>query len=122
MKLTVHSAQISTATVEIKTLTISGKQVTLSVYRQLKKKDIFDSYYKLIGTPWGIVNYNPDKCDDMRIEEDKHLHVVWQYGDELRRCCVEYYDVVTHRTKETTHNYYSNWSLLRALPQLFISV
>jgi len=34
-QLTVRNAQVSTASVQIKTLTISGKQVTLAVFRQI---------------------------------------------------------------------------------------
>lgn len=81
--LTVHNAEVSTAAVEIKTLTISGKQVTLAVFRQLQEEPLIASADgNLNGVPWGTVNYHPDKCGDDR---RRHLHVVWQLGDELRR-------------------------------------
>jgi hypothetical protein len=80
-QLTVHNAEIKTATVEIKSLTVSGKQVTLAVFRQLIEAELVDYDGNFAGLPWGTVNYHPGKCDDKT-----HRHVVWQQGDELRRC------------------------------------
>jgi hypothetical protein len=79
--LTTQNAQITTAAVEVKTLTISGKQVTLSVFRQLREKPLLADDLTLNGTPWGYVNYHPDKCGD----QDQHIHVVWQTGNDLLR-------------------------------------
>lgn len=79
--LTVQNAEITTATVEVKTLTISGKQVTLAVFRQLKEEDWLTESGEAVGPAWGTVNYHPDKCGD-KLE---HLHVVWQRASELRR-------------------------------------
>ncbi len=79
--LTVHNAEVRTATVEIRTLTVSGKQVTLAVFRQLKSQPLIQGDGTLAGQPWGVVNYHPDKCGD----DNEHLHVVWQSGTELRR-------------------------------------
>lgn len=84
-QLTVYNAQISTATVEIKTLTVTGKQVTLAVFRQLLDEPLIAEDGALNGVPWGTVNYHPDKCGD----GGQHLHVVWQKGDELRRSRVD---------------------------------
>lgn len=81
-QLTVHNAEVRTATVEVRTLTISGKQVTLAVFRQLIEDDLVDGDGNFRGLPWGTVNYHPDKCGD---KEVGHLHVVWQQGSELRR-------------------------------------
>jgi hypothetical protein len=83
-QLTTQNATITTATVEVKTLTISGKQVTLAVFRQLKKAPLIADDGTLNGEPWGIVNYHPDKCSD----EDEHWHIVWQRGSELLRANV----------------------------------
>jgi hypothetical protein len=80
--LTVHNAEIRTATVEIKTLTVSGKQVTLAVFRQLPRRPLIEKDGTLNGVPWGTVNYHPDK-DCPRL--DPHIHVVWQRGTELCR-------------------------------------
>lgn len=79
--LTVHNAEIKTAAVEIRTLTISGKQVTLAVFRQLRSAPLIAEDGTFNGLPWGVVNYHPDKCADA----SEHLHVVWQSGTELRR-------------------------------------
>ena len=83
--LTVHNAQITTAAVEIQTLTIRGKQVTLAVFRQLLERDLIDpDSGSFNGLPWGTVNYHPDRC----AERASHHHVVWQEGDGLRRSLV----------------------------------
>lgn len=83
--LTVHNAQITTAAVEVKTLTISGKQVTLAVFRQLQEAELVAPDATLNGVPWGLVNYHPDKCSS----GPPHVHVVWQQGTELRRARVD---------------------------------
>lgn len=82
--LTVHNAEITTARVEIKTLTVSGKQVTLAVFRQLRNVAILADDGVLAGEPWGTVNYHPDKCADVA----PHWHVVWQHGADLLRSAV----------------------------------
>ena len=38
----VRTAEVKTAAVEIKTLSVSGKQMTLALFRQLKKEAIHD--------------------------------------------------------------------------------
>lgn len=83
-QLTVHTAEITTAAVQIKTLTVTGKQVTLAVFRQLEERPLIATDGSLNGLPWGRVNYHPDKCGDM----NKHWHVVWQDGTDLRRARV----------------------------------
>ncbi|MEU7928466.1 hypothetical protein [Micromonospora sp. NPDC049107] len=83
-KLTVQNAEIRTASVEIKTLTVSGKQVTLAVFRQLRDVPLVNEDGTLRGSPWGSVNYHPDKCADL----SEHLHVVWQQGSDLLRSAV----------------------------------
>jgi hypothetical protein len=81
-QLTVQNAQVSTATVEIKTLTVSGRQVTLALFRQFIEAPLIAKDGKLAGVAWGTVNYHPDNnCRD----DPPHWHVVWQLDDELRR-------------------------------------
>jgi hypothetical protein len=84
-QLTTQNATITTAAVEVKTLTISGKQVTLAVFRQLKEERLVAEDGTLNGEPWGAINYHPDKCSAAA----EHLHVVWQKGTELRRAYVD---------------------------------
>lgn len=86
-QLTTQNATITTAAVEVKTLTISGKQVTLAVFRQLREEPLIAEDGTLNGVPWGIVNYHPDKCSDSFFP---HWHVVWQHGTELRRARVHH--------------------------------
>ncbi|MFC8724310.1 hypothetical protein [Streptomyces bacillaris] len=86
-QLTTQNATITTAAVEVKTLTISGKQVTLAVFRQLQEEPLIAEDGTLNGEPWGTVNYHPDKwCTEDR---RPHWHVVWQRGTELRRARVD---------------------------------
>ena len=84
--ITIEEATVKTATVEVKTLTISGKQVTLAVFRQIKEEDLFiplaDGSIGQFGEPWGTVNYHWPGCDP---KGGKHLHVVWATDLELRR-------------------------------------
>jgi len=84
-QLTTQNATITTTAVEVKTLTISGRQVTLAVFRQLREKPLINDNGTLNGVPWGTVNYHPDRCGDER----EHWHVVWQQGSELLRSRVE---------------------------------
>lgn len=84
-KLTAENATIKTASVEVKALTISGRQVTLAVFRQLPLKSLIQPVgLDLNGLPWGHVNYHADKC----AETSEHLHVVWQQDERLLRACV----------------------------------
>src|SRR5258706_8115388 len=81
--LTIHNAEIKTAGVEIKTLTIEGKQVTLALFRQLEIKPLINKETGgLNGIPWGRINYHPDGCKD---GWEGHYHVIWQYGTEIFR-------------------------------------
>jgi hypothetical protein len=82
---TVDTASIESATVTINTLTISGKQVTLNVFRQLQDAVLINHDGSLAGPPWGMVNYHQKKCDKL----EKHAHVVWQLDDQLRRDTIQ---------------------------------
>jgi hypothetical protein len=86
--LTSNEASIQTATVDVKVIRIGQRQMTLSVFRQLKKEalidwDVDERVYQLRGQPWGLVNYCPGCC-----KQYEHLHVVWQKDNELRRASV----------------------------------
>ncbi|MFI7329319.1 hypothetical protein ACIBQ3_32370 [Streptomyces rubiginosohelvolus] len=93
-QLTTQNATITTAAVEVKTLTISGKQVTQAVFKQMEVENIIQPLdAELAGEPWGRVNYHPDKCADER----EHLHVVWNKEGELRRATVYEPTVAGHK-------------------------
>ncbi|MGW2964932.1 hypothetical protein ACWDGI_41695 [Streptomyces sp. NPDC001220] len=83
-QLTTQNALITTASVEVRTLTISGKQVTLAVFRQLRQGTLISEDGTLNGELWGVVNYHPDKCADAA----HHWHVVYQHGTDLFRAAV----------------------------------
>ncbi|MGW6462581.1 hypothetical protein [Streptomyces rubiginosohelvolus] len=84
-RLTTQNATITTAAIQVQALTIGKKQVTQAVFRQLQEEQLITSEGALLGDPWGVVNYHPDKCADA----PTHMHVVWQHGNELRRTTVQ---------------------------------
>ncbi|MFG3136081.1 hypothetical protein ACGFZA_07645 [Streptomyces sp. NPDC048211] len=115
-QLTTQNATITTAAVEVKTLTISGKQVTLAVFRQLKEEPLIADDGTLRGEPWGTVNYHPDKC----AAGSGHLHVVWQKGTEIRRSRVDddpSFDFVSGVSRSSAH-WYSSTAANRYLTAL----
>lgn len=84
MNLEISRAELKTLSVEIKALTVSGKQMSLSVFRQLDQA----GWLSLItgaegGTLWGRVEYFWDEC-----KKSDHLHIVWQEGNSLFRDCL----------------------------------
>lgn len=81
---TPENASIENATVQIRTLNVGAKQITQGLFRQLITGQVIGTTGLIHGTPWGIVNYHPDRCEDAK----EHLHVVWQSGEELRRAYV----------------------------------
>jgi len=86
--LTVQNAEINTASITIRTLQVEGRQVTMGVFRQLPVENIIDgNSLTLKGVGWGHVNYLMDDSYDYRCS-DKTIHLVWQHGNELRRCYV----------------------------------
>lgn len=88
----IHTSEavIRTATVEVKSLTVSGKQMTLALFKQLYDEDLIDRYSgEMNGAPWGIVNYHWDECKVKGQLVSKHIHVIWQRGNELRRSYVK---------------------------------
>lgn len=122
-RITTEEATIKTAAVEIKALTIGGKQVTLAVFRQLIEEPILDhDATMLYGKPWGIVNYHSGVgCDDFR--HQPHLHVVWQKGGELRRAVVRSPRALDSIYGDEWLADYEEWyESLRKLDQLFIAV
>jgi len=85
MKILVKEASLTTVAVEVKSLMISSKQVTLAVFRQFLAEDVIDNNGNLNGEIWGRVNYFWGEC----LKRKGHLHIVWQLGEELRRACLD---------------------------------
>lgn len=77
-------AAVEPATVEIRTLTVNGRQMTPGFFRQLPELPAINVAGSINGTPWGFVNHHPDKCEDAK----DHLHILWQNGDALNRAYV----------------------------------
>jgi len=78
-KIKIEEAQIKTATVEVKSLVINARKMTLSVFRQVQQENVInEETLELKGIPWGTINYFwGDLYGD--------VHVLWQSGNELRR-------------------------------------
>jgi hypothetical protein len=74
--------------VEIKALTVSKKQMTKGVFRQLPRRHVIEPGRGLRGDPWGIVYYFWDDCGYPKTC-GKHLHVVWAGEGRLFRACVD---------------------------------
>jgi len=86
VSININEATIRTATVGIKALTVSGRQVTLALFRQLKRESLVEfPSCACRGMPWGTVNYHTAQCMSRT-----HEHVVWQLGEELRQDAVPF--------------------------------
>jgi hypothetical protein len=89
--LTTKEATVQTVQVEIQTLRVSKKQVTMGLFRQLPYERLVDpETVQLCGVPWGHVNYwwEGDGRNDLWMHNSHRLHVVWQLGETLRRAVV----------------------------------
>jgi len=98
--ITIASAQISTPTITVRQVMVDGKSMTQKTFRQIQAESIIDtSEYIIKGIPWGWVDYfwtdNKDK------KEEGVKHILWQKGNELRRCFINghYSDVYGWRLK-----------------------
>lgn len=78
-------ATVATMSVNVQVMKIGNRQVTLSIFKQIKSdnKTLFDLKGGLKIEPWGYVNYHVG-CELHQTHE--HLHVVWSTPEgELRR-------------------------------------
>ena len=83
--ISIENAQIKSASIEIKALTVNGRQLTLSTFRQIPEENLIDcEKMALNGVPWGIINYFWKDNGS----EHTHWHIIWQKGKELKRCCI----------------------------------
>jgi hypothetical protein len=113
------SAEITTASVTIKTLRVNGRPLTLGTFRRLPRRDLIDEdKVELLGGVWGWVNYNPDGGPHER-------QFVVQFGEELCRCPVTIRDLSRSNESQWTADYVERWNALmdrlRTAPQLFIA-
>ena len=88
MRIEVQRAGIATAAVELTTIKVSGKQMTLAVFRQLDEDVLALTDDPLI---WGRVNYCTKGCYEeraARLRENfpvtAHIHVIIQEGDTIK--------------------------------------
>lgn len=84
-----HTAAVRTATVELRTIVIGKKQLTLAVYQQIPQRDLLDfgKFGKdvplVLGTVWGWVNHcNAKEC---KWVDDAHRHFIWECEGRLYR-------------------------------------
>lgn len=103
-----HEAAISTVTVEIKTLMVSNRQMTQSIFRQLDEGWPWDDpLFGIEGAElWGRVNYHFGPCCH---GFELHINAVFSAESRLYRCTV-YAD---QNPRE--------WAEAHSLPQLFIA-
>lgn len=93
----IEDAKVKTLTVELKALTVSGKQMTLSTFRQLPVEDIWTDWPEdpgFRGIPWGRVLYFWGG------QIPRGFHLVWQDADELFRCHIDPLSVNTRDIRE----------------------
>lgn len=85
-RVNVGDANVKTVNVKIKAVSLNNKQMTLAVFRQIPEEDILNRCVaQLNGTPWGLVNYSWKEQN----YDSNHIQVLWQKGNELRRCLIE---------------------------------
>jgi hypothetical protein len=86
--LSTEQVRINTMQVEIKSMMVGKKQLTLSLMRQIIEEPLIDEKELLFrGVPWGHVNYFWG--DDKHKTYPNYINVVWQKGDVLRRSVIE---------------------------------
>jgi hypothetical protein len=88
----IEDVNLKTLSVEIKALAVSGKQMTLSVFRQLPNEPILNDNIDLRGTAWGHVNY-------FWKENEGDLHLVWQINDKLCRSPIKKREIYQYQEK-----------------------
>lgn len=76
----ISQVKISTLSMEIKTISLNKKQMTLSFFRQIPREKLIDfDSAKLNGVPWGRINYfwQDHSAGD--------IHVIWQNNNQIFR-------------------------------------
>ncbi|WP_461130765.1 hypothetical protein [Spirosoma aerophilum] len=81
----VSQVSIQPATIQLKVVTVNNRSMTYALFKQLPEEDFFDESFGIIGIRWGRINYF---WGDHKDATDTTLHILWQKGDELRRCII----------------------------------
>lgn len=87
--VSVDEVSISKLSVEIKTVSVGRRQMSMALFRQLPRApliDLDDGDLRLNGMPWGRVNYHWDRC--CYPDERTHIHVLWQRDTTLIQSAV----------------------------------
>lgn len=84
MSVQTEEAQVTSASVEVDTLRVSDRQLTLRTFRQIQSKPVIDPETHELRKPiWGWVNYFWDGYEG-------DIHAVWQDGESLRRSPIRF--------------------------------
>lgn len=142
----ITNVTISTVTVDIQTIRVGNKQMTLSIFRQLPRKSIIDDHGNLIELPWGWVNYDHDGGtpfvynhhgtlyrSDIPIEEHHHLEIKLEttYSPPRKfilECKHPYYLTINLRFDDEQNarlhleNRLASIAILETARQLFIAI
>jgi hypothetical protein len=87
--VSVDEVSVSKLSVEIKTISVGRRQMSMGLFRQLPREaliDIDDDELRLNGMPWGRVNYHWDGCyrPPTSVHNSyEHVHVLWQRDSML---------------------------------------
>lgn len=77
---------LESALVSVKRIIIRDKPMTFAGYQRLKKSPLMEiGTMEMRGMPWGKVQHFWGRCKN----DGKHLHIVWQDEDVLRRDCID---------------------------------
>ena len=82
--INIEDAKVKTLTVQIMAITVSGKQMTLSTFRQLPERSIWsvaetpESAFAFRGVPWGRVRYRVGNA-----------RTGGGWFGRMTRCCIE---------------------------------
>lgn len=120
MVLDPHVVRITTATVEIRVLKVSNKQLTQAVFKQLPykylvtegdyctgrdKSNPYRSYEEpqnyIHANVWGWVKYCPGCQWSTKWDRADHIHVIWEYNGILYQCPVTHYPQCNYRDEES---------------------
>jgi len=104
----IRDVSLKTCSVEVKSLTLNGKQMTLSVFRQLYRWHFFDRETLEIpagAVPWGLINY-------FWKDVEGRFHVVFSLNGHLYR------DLVSFKDLQAANEQYARYDVRRETEKL----